>query len=86
MPGKGLEFSLPYQTLVRARRDRLHAMCVNHLRFAALADHEAAQRRRLARQPDVVANVPVMDHDITDLAGLRALGDLLWPPKGKAQP
>ena len=53
------------------------------LRFAALADHEQAQRRRLARRPDTTVSIPLQDHDITDLAALSALGDLLWPPGGR---
>ena len=57
----------------------LVSVAESFLRFAALADHEQAQRRRLARQPDAVVTIALQDHDITDLAGLSALGDTLWP-------
>lgn len=56
------------------------------LRFAALADHEQAQRRRLAHRPATMVSIPLQDHDITDLPSLSLLGDLLWPPAGRVVP
>ena len=58
----------------------LASVADSFLRFATLADHEQAQRRRLARQPEAIVTIPLQDRDITDLGALAALGDALWPP------
>jgi anion-transporting ArsA/GET3 family ATPase len=57
----------------------LGSVADSFLRFATLADHEQAQRRRLARQPEAVVTIPLQDRDITDLGALASLGDRLWP-------
>lgn len=57
----------------------LGSVADSFLRFATLADHEQAQRRRLARQPDAIVTIPLQDQDITDLGALASLGDTLWP-------
>jgi anion-transporting ArsA/GET3 family ATPase len=48
------------------------------LNFQVVAKREAEMRAELAAAPDVVASVEYFDHDITDLAGLLALGGQIW--------
>jgi anion-transporting ArsA/GET3 family ATPase len=48
------------------------------LNFQLVARREAEQRAELASRADVLAAVPYVDHDITDLTGLLELGDELW--------
>ena len=48
------------------------------LNFQVVAKREAEIRAELAAAPDVVASVDYFDHDITDLAGLLALGEQFW--------
>ncbi len=48
------------------------------LRFASIANSQAAQERRLARHPEVVSRVPLMDRPIVDLDALSGLVDHLW--------
>lgn len=62
-----------------AQRRVIEAMARTHLRFAALADQEAAARRRLAADTEVLVAVAEQPGDITDLASLARLGDMLWP-------
>ena len=62
--------------LRRVRR----AVGATFLRFAFLAASQAAQERRLARQPDVVLRVPLMDAPIGDVEALSRLGSHLWSP------
>ena len=35
-------------------------------------------RAELSAAPEVIAAVPYFDHDITDLAGVLALGQQIW--------
>ena len=55
------------------------AVAENHLRFAQLAEAEASERRRLGAQPDVLCSIPQRTDELSDLAGLRSLGETLWP-------
>jgi anion-transporting ArsA/GET3 family ATPase len=48
------------------------------LNFQVVAKREAEMRAELGAAPDVVASVEYFDHDITDLAGLLALGRQIW--------
>jgi len=48
------------------------------LNFQVVAKREAEIRAELSTAPEVVAAVPYFDHDITDLAGLLALGQQIW--------
>jgi anion-transporting ArsA/GET3 family ATPase len=48
------------------------------LNFQVVAKREAEMRAELGAAPDVVASVDYFDHDITDLAGLMALGKQIW--------
>ena len=48
------------------------------LRFNALAEHEEAQRRRLASQPEIVLRVPQLEGDLTSIEGLTRIADELW--------
>ena len=48
------------------------------LNFQIVARREAEERSDLARHAEVVASVPYADRDVTDLAGLLALGEHLW--------
>lgn len=48
------------------------------LRFAALADRQRAEIRRLARTSEVTVTVPLLNHDVADLAGVAAIGEQLW--------
>ena len=72
-PGERKAFGSPEEQRVLA------SVADSFLRFATLADHEQAQRRRLARQPEAIVTIPLQDRDITDLGALAALGDALWP-------
>lgn len=55
------------------------------LRFSSLATSQTAHEARLARLPDVVLRVPLMESPIGDLAGLTRLADLLWSKPTPAQ-
>ena len=48
------------------------------LNFQVVAKREAEMRAELGAAPDVVASIDYFDHDITDLAGLLALGQQIW--------
>ncbi len=48
------------------------------LNFQVVAKREAEMRAELSAAPEVVATVPYFDQDITDLAGLLALGEKIW--------
>jgi anion-transporting ArsA/GET3 family ATPase len=48
------------------------------LNFQVVAKREAEIRAELSAAPEVIAAVPYFDHDITDLAGLLALGQQIW--------
>jgi anion-transporting ArsA/GET3 family ATPase len=48
------------------------------LNFQVVAKREAEMRAELSAAPEVVAAVPYFDHDITDLAGVLALGQQIW--------
>jgi anion-transporting ArsA/GET3 family ATPase len=50
----------------------------NFLRFQLVAQREADQQAELARVPEVVATVPYLENDVYDLAGLLALGGMIW--------
>ncbi|HEY7439186.1 MAG TPA: ArsA-related P-loop ATPase [Acidimicrobiia bacterium] len=50
------------------------------LNYAVVARREAELRTELARRPDIVVDVPNLDSDITDVAGLARLARLLLPP------
>ena len=56
----------------------LHEVGESFLNFQVVAKREAEIRAELSAAPEVVAAVPYFDHDITDLAGLLALGQQIW--------
>jgi anion-transporting ArsA/GET3 family ATPase len=56
----------------------LHEIGDSFLNFQVVARREAEERAELSRQAGVVASVPYADRDVTDLAGLLALGEHLW--------
>jgi anion-transporting ArsA/GET3 family ATPase len=56
----------------------LHEVGESFLNFQVVAKREAEVRAELSASPEVVAAVPYFDHDITDLAGLLALGEQIW--------
>jgi anion-transporting ArsA/GET3 family ATPase len=56
----------------------LGEMGESFLNFQVVAKREAEIRAELSAAPEVVASVPYFDHDITDLAGLLALGQQFW--------
>ncbi|HEX8803338.1 MAG TPA: ArsA-related P-loop ATPase [Acidimicrobiales bacterium] len=56
----------------------LHEVGESFLNFQVVAKREAEQRAELAAAPDVVATVPYAAGDVTDVAGLLALGEALW--------
>jgi anion-transporting ArsA/GET3 family ATPase len=56
----------------------LEEVGTNFANFSVVATNEAAQRRHLARVPDVVATALELDDDIHDLAGLLRLGRQIW--------
>ena len=50
----------------------------NFLRFQLVAQREADQQAELGKVPEVVVTVPYLDNDVYDLAGLLALGGMIW--------
>jgi anion-transporting ArsA/GET3 family ATPase len=46
--------------------------------YQVVAAREAEQRAELARYSEVVATVPILDDDVTDLSGLIRIGEHLW--------
>ncbi len=46
--------------------------------FSVVARRQAEQQAELSAGPDVVASVPYLDHDVTDLKGLLSLAEHLW--------
>ena len=50
----------------------------NFANFAVVARREAAQRSEMGRLPEVLATVPVLERDVSDLAGLLEIGAHLW--------
>jgi len=50
----------------------------NFANFAVVARREAAQRAEMGRLPEVLATVPVLERDVSDLAGLLEIGAHLW--------
>ncbi len=56
----------------------LHEVGESFLNFEVVAKREAEMRAELSASPDVVASVPYVDRDITDLAGLLRLGEQIW--------
>jgi hypothetical protein len=57
----------------------VRAVAENQARYALLAEEEANQRRRLGAQPAVLCSLAYRSDDLNDLAGLRLLGEELWP-------
>jgi anion-transporting ArsA/GET3 family ATPase len=47
--------------------------------FAVVAKREAELRAELSRVPEVLADVPALDSDVGDLAGLSLIADSLFP-------
>ena len=62
---------------VRTEPDLRHAGAT-YLEYAALADHERAQRERLATMPEVVVTIPQFEGDIASVAALGDLAKRLW--------
>ena len=60
--------------LARARK----AVGETFLRFASIAESQTSQQLRLARHPDVVLRVPLMDRPIVDLEALSGVVEHLW--------
>ena len=60
--------------LARARK----AVGETFLRFASIAGSQTSQELRLARHPDVVLRVPLMDRPIVDLDALTGVVEHLW--------
>jgi anion-transporting ArsA/GET3 family ATPase len=56
----------------------LHEVGESFLNFQVVATREAEQRAELAGAADVMAAVPYAEGDITDVAGLLALGQAFW--------
>jgi anion-transporting ArsA/GET3 family ATPase len=56
----------------------LHEVGESFLNFQVVAKREAEQRAELAGAADVVVAVPYAEGDVTDVAGLLALGEALW--------
>jgi anion-transporting ArsA/GET3 family ATPase len=50
----------------------------NFLNYQVVAKREHEQRAELSRHSPVVAAVPVLDRDVTDLGGLLLIGEHLW--------
>jgi anion-transporting ArsA/GET3 family ATPase len=50
----------------------------NFVNYQVVAAREAEQRGELSRHSEVVATVPILDDDVTDLSGLIRIGDHLW--------
>ncbi len=48
------------------------------INFSVVAQRERMQRNELAQAATATARVPFFEHDIADLNGLLALGDVLW--------
>jgi anion-transporting ArsA/GET3 family ATPase len=46
--------------------------------YQVVAAREAEQRAELARHSEVVATVPILEDDVTDLSGLVRIGEHLW--------
>ena len=46
--------------------------------FSLVAKREAELRAELTRRPDVIARVPSLDDEITDLSGLTRVGSFLF--------
>lgn len=65
--------------LPAAERRVVLAAATTALRLARLVAHEEAVRRRIADAPPVVLSLPEETTDITDVDGLAALADRLWP-------
>jgi anion-transporting ArsA/GET3 family ATPase len=65
--------------LPAAERRVVVAAADTALRLARLVAHEEAVRRRIADAPPVVLSLPEETTDITDVDGLAALADRLWP-------
>ncbi len=71
-------------SLSSAEQRVVTAMAANHLRFAAAADQQRQARQRLrASGPSVQVDVAEQSTDITDLASLVRLGELMWPSPGR---
>jgi anion-transporting ArsA/GET3 family ATPase len=70
----------------RADRDRvarvLRTVGESYRNFSVVAMREAELRAELARVPDVVARIPTFADDISDVAGLDALGRYLFSGSG----
>ena len=47
--------------------------------FAVVAKREAELRAELSRVPEVLADVPALDSDVGDMAGLARIADSLFP-------
>jgi anion-transporting ArsA/GET3 family ATPase len=63
----------------RAQLQRvLSEVASNFIRLQLVAQREADEAFALGRIPSVVASVPNLDSDITDIAGLLALGERMW--------
>ncbi len=56
----------------------LREVAESFLNFSLVARREAEQRDELAHSPEVVASAPVFETDVTNLAGLLALGEAIW--------
>jgi anion-transporting ArsA/GET3 family ATPase len=56
----------------------LREVAESFLNFSLVARREAEQRDELAPSPDVVTSAPAFEDDVSDLAGLLALGDTIW--------
>ena len=68
----------------------LKELAESFLNFSLVARREAEQRDELAPAGEVVASAPVMENDISNLAGLLALGETIWseaiPPEHRPPP
>jgi len=56
----------------------LREVAESFLNFSLVARREAEQRDELAPSPDVVTSAPAFEDDVSDLAGLLALGETIW--------
>ena len=63
-----------------AERRTLQRAGAAFLDLAALADAERSARSRLSNPPATVVEVPLLADDLSDLDGLLAIANIVWPP------
>jgi anion-transporting ArsA/GET3 family ATPase len=56
----------------------LREVAESFINFSLVARREAEQRDELAHAPEVVTSAPAFENDVSNLAGLLALGETIW--------